>query len=124
MLILVSRQGQNYTDIELFVEKEIKHMRGSHELKIQVMHSIMSRAERNFLWVRLVLEEILSCHTEEAIQETLDEIPNDMTKLYQRMELSILNHPRKSNGHLAVALFQWTICAHHSLTLVELSQAL
>lgn len=116
--------SHNLVDIQMLVEKEMKHMRGSQDLKQQVTQSIMSRAGGNFLWVRLVLEEILSCHTEEAIQETLEEIPSDMTRLYQRMEVAILNNPRKSNRQLAVALFQWTICAHHSLTVKELSQAL
>jgi WD40 repeat protein len=123
-LIEKDEPSHNSVDIQMLVEKEMKHMRGSQELKQQVTQSILSRAGGNFLWVRLVLEEILSCHTEEAIQETLEEIPSDMTKLYQRMEVAILNNPRKSNRQLAIALFQWTICAHHSLTLKELSQAL
>jgi len=114
----------NSVDIQLLVEKEMKHMRGSNGLKQQITQNIMHRASGNFLWVRLVLEEILSCHTEEAIQETLDEIPSDISKLYQRMETAILNNPRKSNRVLAKALFQWTICARRSLTLLELSQAL
>jgi WD40 repeat protein len=117
-------RDHNSVDIQLLVEKELKHMRGTSGLKQQVMQNIMHRASGNFLWVRLVLEEILSCHTEEAIQETLEEIPGDISKLYQRMETAILNNPRKSNRVLAKALFQWTICARCSLTLLELSQAL
>ena len=122
----IEKDGHNHNsvDIQLLVEKEMKHMRGSDGLKQQITQNIMRRASGNFLWVRLVLEEILSCHTEEAIQETLDEIPSDMGKLYQRMETAILNNPRKSNRVLAKALFQWTICARRSLTLLELSQAL
>jgi hypothetical protein len=84
----------------------------------------MSRAAGNFLWVRLVLEEILKCHTENSIQETLDEIPSGMSNLYQHMELAILNNQPKSDWILAKSLFQWTICAQRPLTLKELSQAL
>jgi WD40 repeat protein len=114
----------NSSDIRVLVEKEIEQMRGGNEIKNQVIKSIMNRANGNFLWVRLVLEEIVSCHTEEAIEKILDEIPSDMSKFYQRMELAILNNPRKADRHLAKALLQWTICAHRSLTLTELSQAL
>lgn len=123
-LIEKDRHNHNSNDIHAFLEREIKHMRGSDELKQQVMQSIMSRAEGNFLWVRLVLEEIQNCHTEEAVQETLNEIPSDISKLYERIELAILNNPRKSNRVLAKTLLQWTICAPRSLTLKELSQAL
>ncbi|KAN0090022.1 WD40 repeat-like protein [Hyaloscypha variabilis] len=122
----IEKDGHDHNafDIQLLVEKEMKHMRGTSELKQRIAQNIMHRASGNFLWVRLVLEEILSCHTEEAIQETLEEIPNDISKLYRRMEMAILNNPRKSNKVLAKALFQWTICARRSLTLLELSQAL
>lgn len=123
---LVEKDGHdhNSNDIRMFAEKEIKHMRGSNELKQRVARGIMDRAEGNFLWVRLVLEEILNCHTEEAIQEALDEIPGGLGRLYQRMELAILDNSRKANRILAKALLQWIICAHRPLTLRELSQAL
>lgn len=114
----------NSNDIRIFAEKEIKHMRGGSELKQRVLREIMNRAEGNFLWVRLVLEEIFNCHTEEAIQETLDEIPGDLSRLYQRMEQAILENARKANKALAKALLQWIICAHRPLTLNELAQAL
>ena len=123
---LLEKDGYNYNsvDIRILVSEDIKHMRGSEKLKEQVASNVLSRAAGNFLWVRLVLEEILSCHTEEAIQETLNEIPSDMSDLYQRMELAITDNPRKGNNTLAKALLQWTICAQRSLTLKELSEAL
>lgn len=122
----IENDGRGHTscDIHVLVEKEIKHLRGSDKLKQQVTDNIMSRASSNFLWVRLVLEEILACHTEAAIQETLDEIPDDMMELYKRMETAILSKRGKSNQTLAKTLLQWTICARQSLTLTELSQAL
>ena len=122
----IEKDGYNHNsaDIQILVENEMKHMRGTKDLKELVSQNILRRASGNFLWVRLVLEEILSCHTEEAIQETLDEIPSDMSELYQRMELAILNSLRKSNKLLATRIFQWIICANRSLTVKELSQAL
>jgi WD40 repeat protein/pimeloyl-ACP methyl ester carboxylesterase len=123
---VVGKEGvdHNLIDIKLFVEKEMNHMRGTSELKQQVYQSIMTRAHGNFLWVRLVLEEILSCHSEDAIHESLDDIPDDMSKMYERMEMVILNNPRKSDRKLASVLLQWTTCAQRSLSLGEMSQAL
>lgn len=114
----------NAQDIRILVEQEVSHMPGSEQLKDLVMQKILARAQGNFLWTRLVLEEVVCCHTELAIQETLDDFPNDMQTLYERMELAILELPRKSSRLLAKILLQWTISARRQMSLQELSQAL
>ena len=120
----IQKDGREHatSDICMYVEQELKYMRGADELKREIAKRIVDGAEGNFLWVYLVLEEILSCHTETAIQQVLEEIPAGMSALYQRMELAIAGNPRDLN--VAKTLLQWTICAHRSLTLRELSQAL
>lgn len=119
-----SGQLHSKRDIELLVEGEIRHLGGSDRFKQQLTQNIMSRAEGNFLWTKLVLEEILGCHTEESIQEVLEEIPDDMVSLYQRMERTLVDSTRKSNKPLIKSLIEWTICAQRSLSIQELSQAL
>ncbi|KAK8244134.1 hypothetical protein HDK90DRAFT_501620 [Phyllosticta capitalensis] len=114
----------NYDDIRLLVDQELSYMRGSSDLREKVKQKIMSRAEGNFLWARLVVEDIQRCHTEEAIHEALDEIPGELSRLYQRMEATLLDGLRKSDRCLARALLQWTICSRRPLHLSELSQAL
>ncbi|KAI0011853.1 hypothetical protein F4779DRAFT_160175 [Xylariaceae sp. FL0662B] len=111
-------------DIELFVRRELEHMRGSRQFREQLMQNIMIRSKGNFLWTRLVLEEIMGCHTEQSIREALEDIPDDMTQLYQRMEQSLLGSTRKSNKFLIQTLLGWCICAQRPLDLKELSQAL
>ncbi|KAK6449966.1 hypothetical protein FP744_10006216 [Trichoderma asperellum] len=117
-------QLHNKRDIELLVEEEISHLGGSDLFRQHLVQSIMSRAEGNFLWTKLVLEEILGCHTEESIEEVLQEIPDDMISLYQRMERILVDSTRKSNKPLIKTLLEWTICAQRSLSIQELSQAL
>ena len=114
----------NAQDIQRLVEQEVGHMRGSERIKDLVIRKILARAEGNFLWTRLVLEEIVYCQTALSIQETLDEFPSDMQKLYDRMEHAILRLPRKSSRLLAKALLQWTVGARRPMSLPELSQAL
>ncbi|KAL8788492.1 MAG: hypothetical protein Q9195_007269 [Heterodermia aff. obscurata] len=123
---LLDKDGTDFNalDIHTLIEEEIQHMRGSDELRQKVAQSVESRAQGSFLWARLVLEDIVNCHSEDAIQDALRDIPNDMNDLYRRMELSILNSPRKSNIALAKAILQWVTCARRLLTLEELSQAL
>ena len=125
-LHLLDKDGTDFNalDIHTLIKEEIQHMRGSDELRQRVAQSVQSRAQGSFLWARLVLEDIVNCHSEDAIQDALRDIPNDMNDLYRRMELSILNNPRKSNIALAKAILQWATCACRLLTLEELSQAL
>ena len=114
----------NAQDIQRLVEQEVGHMRGSEQIKSLVIQKIVARAEGNFLWTRLVLEEIVYCHTASGVHEILDEFPRDMQKLYDRMEHAILELPRKSSRLLAKALLRWTIGARRPMSLRELSQAL
>ncbi|KAL8686322.1 MAG: hypothetical protein Q9224_005482, partial [Gallowayella concinna] len=114
----------NARDIQRLVEQEVGHMRGSEQIKDLVIQKILARAEGNFLWTRLVLEEIVYCHTASGIQETLEELPSDMHKLYDRMENAILKLPHNSSRLLAKALLRWTMGARRPMSLRELSQAL
>ena len=123
---IIQKDGQENiaSDIRVYVEHELKSMRGSQALKLQVMESILERADGNFLWVHLVLEEVLGCHTQQAIKQTLDEIPAGMGALYQRMELAATNNLKKADRILARTILVWIVCAYRPLTLKELSQAL
>ena len=112
------------SDIRTYVENELKFMRGTDDLNSQVRNSILHRADGNFLWVRLVLEEILSCHTHQAIMQTLEELPAGMDALYHRMQLNISNNPKEADRVLAKTVLTWVVCAHRPMTLNELSQAL
>lgn len=114
----------NAQDIQRLVEQEVSHMRGSEKIKSRVIQEILARADGNFLWTRLVLEEIIHCQTRSGIEEILDELPSDMHELYERMEHAILELPRKSSRLLAKTLLRWTVGARRPMSLRELSQAL
>ncbi|KAI1307431.1 hypothetical protein F5Y03DRAFT_352235 [Xylaria venustula] len=119
-----SKIGHNQKDIELLVGTELDRMRGSSGFRNQLLQDIMERSEGNFLWVQLVLEEVMACHTEGKIREVLDSIPNDMTRMFQRMELNLLASVREADKPLIGALLEWSTCAQRPLSLKEMSQAL
>ena len=112
------------SDIRKYVESELRLMRGTKKLKLQVRNSILHRADGNFLWVRLVLEELLSCHTQQAVMQVLEDVPAGMRALYQRMDLNISTSLKEADRMLAKTLLMWIVCAHRPLTLKELSQGL
>lgn len=117
-------RDHNKEDIRLFVQQELRPMRGGTKFKESLTEQLLARCEGNFLWTKLVLDEILRCHTEEDIKEVLGEVPDDMTELYRHMERNLISSARKSNRPLILALFQWVVCAQRPLSLKEMSQAL
>ncbi|EFX02462.1 3-hydroxyacyl-CoA dehydrogenase [Grosmannia clavigera kw1407] len=98
------------------------------ESKLPIKVMIMSRnTEGNFLWTKLVLDEILDCHTEDSVKDVLAEVPDDMMLLYKRMEHNLVLSKKKSSPSLVAsirAILEWTTCAQRSLSVAELSQAL
>ncbi|KAL7940714.1 WD40 repeat-containing protein [Trichoderma barbatum] len=119
-----SDQLHSKRDIEHLIDHGIKRLGRSDAFKRQLTQTILLRSKGNFLWTKLVLEEIFECHTEEKIQEALGEIPGGMVYLYQRMEENLVNSARRSNQPLSRVFLEWTICAQRSLSIRELSQAL
>ncbi len=117
-------QTNNVQDIELLVAREIDFIPGDASLKLRLKGEILQRARGNFLWVSLVLEELQMCQTQRETQIILDQIPGDMTKLYERMESFITRTTDEQRLKLARELLQWAICVPRPLTLVELTQAI
>lgn len=114
-------------DIRLVVQKELEYIRGSQSFKSDLLRKIVSRSEGNFLWTRLVLDEIIDCHTEDSVRNVLDELPDDMLQLYQHMEQNLVSSKKRfnqSDASLARALLEWTTCAQRPLNVAELLQAL
>ena len=64
-------------------------MRGNPTFKERVTCDILKKSDANFLWVHLVVQEILQCHTQGAVVEALNNIPADLESLYERMHAII-----------------------------------
>lgn len=117
-------RSQNHGDIGLYVEAELRDMPGSREIRNQVQKKILARSEGNFLWTSLVVCEILGCHTEEGVNACLEDIPDGMTKLYQRMERNLIESTKKAHMPLIKAILEWAVCATRVLSLDEFADAL
>lgn len=112
------------TDIELFVNEELRYTNWGDEIIRRVKDEILQNAADNFLWVSLVLEEMKGCHTEEDVNERLHELPHGMHSLYQRMEFAILNLKRPSDKTLSHRLLCWVVYSRQTLTMKEMSKIL
>lgn len=115
---------QSGEDLRRYVLKEIEYMRGRPEFKARITNKILNAASGNFLWVTLVLNDISQCHTETAIEETLDELPAELEPLYGRMVSSLASASRAGDQQLTKAILTWATCSSRPLTTEELTQAL
>ncbi|MCJ1392169.1 hypothetical protein MMC18_005036 [Xylographa bjoerkii] len=116
--------NESQDDLRLYVTEELKSMRGDPGFKMRVAAEIFEKADGNFLWVHLVLREVLQCHTQGAVAEALNEIPADLEALYERMLASLEKNLRPTDQAMGRTMLLWATCARRSLTLAELARAL
>lgn len=114
----------NVDDIRLYAMLEMEYMHGNADYHKQIIDQIAERAEGNFLWVNLVLKEIMQCHSYEEIKVALDEIPLGMDSLYQRMEASIGSLARASDKNIARTILIWATYSRRPLDTEEMTRAL
>ena len=111
-------------DLRLYVTEEISFMRGEPIFKERVAAEVFEKADGNFLWVYLIIQEILQCHTQGAVVEALNNVPADMEALYERMHVNLEKNLRPADLVMGRAILLWLTCARRSLTLAELDRAL
>lgn len=111
-------------DIQLYVEKEIEFLHATPELKTHITKTVMKMAAGNFLWVHLVLKEIMMCISEADIERALKELPPELEPLYARMGENVARQIRAGDLVLAKTILAWAMCSRRPLTLQELSRAL
>ncbi|KIW78260.1 hypothetical protein Z517_08094 [Fonsecaea pedrosoi CBS 271.37] len=110
----------NDGDIKLLVDRELEHLPGNTAVRERLRQEILKRASGNFLWVSIVLDNLYKWQTESEIRAMLEQIPENMTKMYSQMLLSITENDNKQRVKLAKELLQWVVCAPQPLTLDQL----
>ena len=145
-LILISRKNENLSgafeklskvvkvdsvlidnadrDLRMYVEEEMDAMRGDAQFKKTTTARVLSKADGNFLWAHLVVNEILQCHTEDDVEEALNHVPEDLEPLYERMDDTLAKNMKPAEQALSRAVLRWATCARYPLTLAELKDAL
>ena len=96
---------------------------GSPEKKQEILHQVLEKSEGCFLWIRLVLDELATAWSVQHVEKILEEMPQDMDRLYTRA-LSIMSSKPAYARQLAQAIIVSTICSTRPLTVAELRAAL
>jgi WD40 repeat protein/pimeloyl-ACP methyl ester carboxylesterase len=111
-------------DLRLYVDEEMQSMRGDDFFKGRIVARILEKAGGNFLWVHLVVNQILDCHTEDDVEEALNQVPQELEPLYERMDAELAARSKPNDQKLGLTILRWASCSRHPLTLSELTQAL
>lgn len=76
-----------------------------------------------FLWVTFQIDSLCRENTDEAILNTLENLPGDLTTTFRRI-LRQLNHSEAANSGLAKKAFEILAAAQRPFTLQELREAI
>ena len=87
-----------------------------------LVRTILEKSNGNFLWTRLVVNELEEAMSEQRVLEILQSVPKEMDELYTRILRNLTSTPQ--NTRLVTAILRWIICASRPLTVEELKEAL
>ena len=118
-------QDENRCDIKLYVDSVLQSLqRFTNEINFApISKVIIARADGVFLWVTLVLKEILNeiqNATQEELEQRLHDIPTELSDLY-RLLLKRIHTRRRTE---ALRMFQVALYANESLHVDEFRVAL
>lgn len=110
-------------DLGTFIESKISHLPVSDaDGQLKLREKLLNKSSGSFLWVSLIIQKLEQTYSEEDAEETLNEIPEDMNRLYIRMLESLPSSKRAVR--LTHCLFSWTLLTRRALTLSEMQCAI
>ncbi|KAI1120139.1 hypothetical protein F5Y10DRAFT_273364 [Nemania abortiva] len=111
----------NHHDLEEFVRSSLTSLHVDEDLKLYINRKLSSKAGGTFLWVSMVVEELIALEfmTDDAVDQTLESIPTKLEEMYSEL-LKRQASRSKDCGKILV----WVAYAKGPLTVTELSNAL
>jgi WD40 repeat protein len=110
------------TDLKLYVREEMNSMRGDSAYRERITSRILEKAMGNFLWAHLVVREVLQCHTQDAVEQALEKVPEDLEMLYEHMDTALATQTREADRDIGRTILMWIVCSTQSLTLSQLGE--
>ena len=115
------------TDLARYVAFKLRttSRRWGPALKDHVIHTIIERANGNFLWAAVIVRKALQCNTREEIEETIDCLPQELRSLFQYIQTNLDRKiTRQEELLLANKILTWVACSSRTLTLYKLQEAI
>ncbi|KAK3386566.1 hypothetical protein B0H63DRAFT_137754 [Podospora didyma] len=117
-------QGDSLKDIAAFVRSRLspsilEDFSEKEEDEGDLVAEIIEKSNGIFLWASLIMTRLDEAHSVEAMRDTLDQVPTEMSGLYQGILETITASP---NAELAQCILKWVVCARKPLTTEELRE--
>jgi WD40 repeat protein/pimeloyl-ACP methyl ester carboxylesterase len=111
------------SDMRLYLDSDATHLPvDDANERAALVEKLLARSTGCFLWVRLVREELEHIYSEEMISDVLEEMPTEMSQIYERSLLAMSKNIREKK--LTQAILAWTVCSTRPLKTAELQAAL
>jgi hypothetical protein len=117
---------QSETDLFRYVKREMNATSGrwSQELVDTVTSEIVAKANGNFLWVAVVVKNVLRCNTRQEIQDTICGLPGELRSMYASLQIVSESKITKDEDKMLVQnILIWVSCSTQLLTVSQLQEA-
>lgn len=112
-------EGHDITNFISAKVEELDKVEDFGRIREQVETTLRNGANGTFLWVSLVIMELLKKTTCTEILDSLKDFPPGLDAIYSR----VLQKMKKSPGLVASKILRWVVMATRPLTLSELAEA-
>ena len=110
--------------LALYVSDNLSWTPWDPELKQWITDRLLEKSQESYLWLSLVMRELMICDTKEQLDMVLNETPGELFDMYLRIEKAISEELRPADVPLVKAILSWVACADRQLTENELKEAL
>ncbi|KAF7952570.1 uncharacterized protein EAE97_002067 [Botrytis byssoidea] len=120
-IALDSRQEVNQ-DIQSYLKYKMSKLDTSdQDLLKRIEKTLIEKANGMFLWVRLVLDELKFCYSDEALERAVMSLPRGLKAAYGRILDRIMdpNNPETAR-FMAIRILEWMACSYRVLKNYEI----
>ncbi|KAI4596201.1 hypothetical protein KJ359_005708 [Pestalotiopsis sp. 9143b] len=110
--------------LQCYIDQELQYTHWTESLKDTVTRKLLTKSRGNFLWLHLVIKELIECNTQEAVDAALSETPVELSELYKKIHDDLVKELRLADKKLGKAILSWITCSEKHLSLEELKEAL
>ena len=117
---------QSQADLYHYVKREMNATSGrwSQDLVETITSEIVTKANGNFLWVAVVVKNVLRCNTRQEIQDTISGLPGELRNLYASLQTASESRITKDEDKKLVQnILIWVSCSTQLLTVSQLQEA-
>ncbi|KAB8078648.1 hypothetical protein BDV29DRAFT_165951 [Aspergillus leporis] len=110
--------------IKTSIQKSVILRRVSATLRREIAEKLSTGAEGMFLWVNLMLQELVKKRNESSIRKSLDQAPKGLKEMLRHVLMSFSGSLEEEELEFLNELLLWTACAPRPLTLGEVEAIL